>query len=292
MSRSLSLAASALLVLAGCKSAPPPEAVPFTSDRITVETRGSGPDLILVPGLSSHRNVWDSVAGPLADTYRLHLVQVNGFAGFAPGANAEGPISAPVAEEIARYIGAAGLTRPALIGHSMGGSIGMMLAARHPDLVGHLVVVDMVPFLGQWLGGPEATPESLRPVADQIRAVPDSFVREFGKRVSGMTNREALRAGLVQTVNASEQRTIVNAFAELMVTDLRPELARITAPMVVLYVIAPGTPIPPEQYEAGIRAAYANAPNARLVKVENALHFIQLDQPARLIAEIESFVPR
>ena len=290
--------AGALLTLAGCTPSDPPRdlaqdsAQAFTSERISVVTRGAGPDLILVPGLGSHHNVWDSVAGPLEAGYKLHIVQVNGFAGVAPGANADGPVSAPVAEEIARYISAAGLTKPALVGHSMGGAIGMMLAARRPDLLGHLVVVDMHPFVGQWFGGPEATLETVRPVADRILVTADSFVGEFTKMVSGMTNREALRAGLVQNVNASTQSTVVNSFHELMVTDLRPELGRITTPMAVLYVVPSEGPVPADQYEAGMRAAYANAPNARLVKIDGALHFIQLDQPARLVAEIEAFVPR
>lgn len=298
MKRFLSLAAVALLALSACARSDAPRDVAsdstgaFTSDRISVVTRGSGPDLILVPGLGSHRNVWDSIAGPLEANYKLHIVQVNGFAGVAPGANAEGPVSAPVAEEIARYIGAAGLTKPALIGHSMGGTIGMMLAGRHPDLLGHLMVIDMVPFMGPFIAGPDATSETVRPIADRIRVVPDSFVGEFTKMVSSMTNREALRAGLVQNVNASTQSTVVNAFHELVVTDLRPELARITAPMALLYVVPPDAPVPPDQYEAGTRAAYASVPNIKLVKIENSLHFIQLDQPARLVAEIEAFVPR
>lgn len=290
MKRYLHLLAVALLASAACT--PSDSAPAFTSDRISVITRGSGPDLILVPGLGSHRNVWDSIAGPLEARYKLHIVQVNGFAGVPPGANADGPVSAPVAEEIARYIGTAGLTTPALVGHSMGGTIGMMLAARHPDLLGHLVVVDMHPAIGELFGGPGAAPESVRAMADRILVVPDSFVTSFSQMVSGMTNREALRAGLVQNVNASTQSTVVNAFHELMITDLRPELGRITTPMAVLYVVPSAGPVPPDQYEAGMRAAYANAPNAKLVKIENAMHFIQLDQPARLVAEIEAFVPR
>jgi pimeloyl-ACP methyl ester carboxylesterase len=287
----------ALMALAACTPADPPQDLAqdstpaFSSDRISVTTRGTGPAMILVPGLGSHHNVWDSIAGPLEAKYTLHIVQVNGFAGVAPGANASGPVSAPVAEEIARYITATGLTKPALVGHSMGGTIGMMLAARHPDALGHLVVVDMHPFVGQWLGGPDATPETVRPAADRILVVPDSFVGGFSKMVSGMTNRESLRAGLVQNVNASTQTTVVNSFHELMITDLRPDLSRITTPMLVLYVAPEGGPMPADQYEAGMRTAYGNAPGARLVKIDNALHFIQLDQPARLVAEIEAFVP-
>jgi pimeloyl-ACP methyl ester carboxylesterase len=292
MKRSLLFLMGGLGGLAACSppdDAPAASAEAFTSDRISVVTRGTGPDLILVHGLGSHHNVWDSVTGPLGAKYTLHIVQVNGFAGVAPGANVSGPVSAPVADEIARYITATGLTKPALVGHSMGGTIGMMLAARHPDALGHLVVVDMHPFVGQLFGRPDATPETVRPVADRILAAPDSFVGEFTKMVAGMTTRESLQQGLVQNVNASTQTTVVNAFHELMVTDLRADLSRITTPMLVLY--PSDGPVPADQFEAGMRAAYANAPNAKLVKIDNARHFIQLDQPARLVAEIEAFVP-
>ncbi|MGH7560227.1 MAG: alpha/beta fold hydrolase [Gemmatimonadales bacterium] len=300
MARSFPALAFVLLTLAGCQSGPPRTATgdtpsAFTSDRITVVTRGNGPDLILVPGLSSHRAVWDSVSGPLEGRYRLHLIQVNGFAGLPAGGNADGPVSAPVAEEIARYITASGLTRPAVIGHSMGGSIAMMVAARHPDHVGPVMIVDMPAFMGQIFGGPGATGESIRPIADSMRArmlaKPDSFVQSFGQMVSGMTNRQALIPELLGYVNSSDPRTMANAFHELIVTDLRPELGRITGPMTVLYVVPPVSPVPPDQYEAGMRQSFANAPNARLVKVENAYHFIQLDQPARVVAEIEALVP-
>ena len=269
--------------------------VSFPSDRISVVTRGKGPDIILIPGLASHRNVWDSVAGRLADRYRLHLVQVNGFAGTAPGANADGPVSAPVAEEIARYITEAKLSKPAVIGHSMGGTIGMMLAARHPDLVGRLMVVDMPPFMGQMFGPPDATAETVRPSADTMRtqmlaAPADSFARGFGQMISNMTRKEGMREGLKQSVRASDQRTVANAFYELIVTDLRPEIGRIPPPLTVLYVIPPNPPLPPEQFDVAMRASFANAPGVRLVKIEDSYHFIQFDQPERLVTEVDKMM--
>src|SRR5687767_6758235 len=151
----------ALVALTACTSTTNPGAN-FVSDRITVVTRGSGPDVILIPGLSVHRASWADFADAVDDRYRLHLVQVNGFAGSPAGANATGLVSAPVAGEIVRYINEAGLKRPAVIGHSMGGTIGMMIAARHPDRIDRLMVMDMMPSMGEIFGGPNPTPESVR----------------------------------------------------------------------------------------------------------------------------------
>ncbi|HET6360705.1 MAG TPA: alpha/beta hydrolase [Gemmatimonadota bacterium] len=268
----------------------------FVSDRISVVARGSGLDVILIPGLTGHReDAWGGVIETLDDRYRLHLVQVNGFAGVLPGANAGGPVSTPVAEEIARYIREAGLGGPAVIGHSMGGTIGMMLAARHPDAVGRLMVVDMMPSMGPFFGPAGETPEGLRGIADQARAqileAPPG--RGFIAQVfEGMTLDEQMEAMLMRYARESDRGTVANAFHELIVTDLRPELSRITAPVTVLYVQPPNVQVPPDEFDASMAGLYANAADARLVRIDDSRHFIQWDQPERFIAEIDAFMTR
>src|SRR4051794_23338090 len=89
--------------------------------RFTAEVRGTGPDVILIPGLASPRAAFDDFVRRDGGRHRLHLVQLNGFVGQPAAANADGPVLEPVVEELHRYIASAGLKRPALIGHSMGG---------------------------------------------------------------------------------------------------------------------------------------------------------------------------
>ena len=122
------------LMLSACEPAPDSSPVAFTSDRLIVAARGEGPDIILVHGLGAHADVWSAIADSLDESFRIHVVQMNGFAGVPAAANADGPVAAPVAEELARYIREQKLERPGIIGHSMGGTIAMMLAARHPDV--------------------------------------------------------------------------------------------------------------------------------------------------------------
>jgi len=285
---------AAALMASACASAPEAPRQSFTSDRISVVTRGSGPDVIFIPGLSSHRDVWAETADALDDRYTVHLVQLNGFGGFPAAGNAEGPVAAPVAEEIARYIAEQGLERPAVIGHSMGGTMGMMLAARHPNSVGKLMVVDMIPWMGAMFGPPGATAESVRPVADQVRAgmmaAPADQTSVAEATIATMIRTESARAQHVEYSRLSDRATSANAFHELIVTDLRPELANITAPTTVLFVIPPSAPITPEQYEGYVRISYANLPNARIVKVDDAWHFIMIDQRERFIREVVAFL--
>ena len=65
--------------------------------------------------------------------------------------------------EIARDIDTAGLEQPAIIGHSMGGASGVMLAQERPELIGRVMSVDSLPYFGA-LYGPSVTPETAAPM--------------------------------------------------------------------------------------------------------------------------------
>ena len=252
-------------------------------------------DVILVPGLTSSPDVWEGLTEALKDRYRIHRVHVQGFAGAPAEANAEGPVSAPVAEDLARYIAEQELEKPAVIGHSMGGTIAMMLAARHPDSVGKLMVVDMVPFMGAMFGAPGATAESVAPVADQIYAgmangPREAYNAQARASINGMINTESLRAGPIRDMETSDQQVAASAFRELIVTDLRPELGRITAPTTVLYVKFNDPRMTPEITDGIYQASFANLPGAELKRIDDSAHFIMLDQPALFAAEVNAFL--
>jgi pimeloyl-ACP methyl ester carboxylesterase len=272
----------------------------FESGRFHV--RVDGPehpvgDVILIPGLSSSPGVWDGLTDQLKGRYRVHRIHIQGFAGAPAEDNAAGPVSAPVAEDLARYIAEQGLTRPAVIGHSMGGTIGMMLAARHPDSVGRLMVVDMVPFMGAMFAAPGTVPtaESVAPTADQYYAgmmgsSEEEYRQQAAARVVGMIKTESLRAGPLADTARSDRAVSSAAFRELIVTDLRPELRRISAPTSVLYVAFEFPGMTPEMTDGIYRASFANLPGATLTRVDDSAHFIMLDQPTRFADEVKAFL--
>ena len=272
----------------------------FESGRFHV--RVDGPehpvgDVILIPGLSSSPEVWDALTDQLKGRYRVHRIHVQGFAGAPAEANAEGPVAAPVAEDIARYIAEQGLDKPAVIGHSMGGTIGMMLAARHPDSVGKLMVVDMVPFMGAMFAQPGTNPtaESVAPVADMIQqgmanSPREQYQQQADAQIAAMINTESLRAGPLEDSRTSDQKVSAAAFRELIVTDLRPELARITAPTTVLYVKFNDPRMTPEITDGIYRASFSTMPGATLKRIDDSAHFIMLDQPAVFAAEVNAFL--
>ena len=289
----------ALLLLPAAAVAAPDKAAKapaFASERLAVEVVGSGPDVVLIPGLSSSPEVWRSTVAAVPG-YRYHLVHVAGFAGKAAGANASGAMVAPVAEEIARYVREAKLNRPAIVGHSLGGAWAMMVAGRHPELVSKVMVVDMLPFLGAMFGGPTATPESVRPIAEQMRAgiaasAGEARRKQIEQTIAGMVRTEALRPGIVGHSLASDPAASGQAMYDLITTDLRPDVARIKAPLTVLYVTPAGAPVTDAQMDQFYAMSYSGAPRAALRRIPESYHFIMLDAPAAFQAELKAFLAK
>ncbi|MDO1558869.1 alpha/beta hydrolase [Brevundimonas sp. 2R-24] len=272
-------------------------AAAFASDRIGVTVEGQGPEVILIPGLTSSPEIWDETARHLvASGKRVHRVHVSGFDGRPAGANASGLVSAPVADEIARYVREQGLQRPAVIGHSMGGTIGLMLAARHPQAVDRIMVVDMLPFLGSVFGGPTATPESVAPIAEQTRArmagANDAgWVAATRAQMDSTIADPADREGPVRHAARSDRDVAGRAMAELITTDLRPELSRVRAPVTVLYVPLKNVPgMTDALLDQAYRGAYANLSGARLKRINDSGHFIMFDQTEAFLTEVDAFL--
>jgi len=266
----------------------------FTSERIGVTTTGSGPDVVLIPGLSSHPDVWQSTIAALPG-YRYHLVHVSGFAGRPAGANATGPVLEPVAGEIARYIRESRLSRPAIVGHSMGGSWAMMIAGRHPGLAGKVMVVDMMPYLGAMFRRPDSTDEQLAATAEQMRSQMASGGGEQRRiavtsMIATMVKTESARPALTAQSLASDPIVSAQGFHDLIVTNLLPEVAAISVPLTVLYVQPAGAPLTPEQIDNYYRVSYRGAAQAVLRRVPDSYHFIMIDQPEAFQRELRTFL--
>ena len=276
MNRRYFLFSAAALALAGCTAQPSEAQAPrFQPTRFSVQVRGTGPDVILIPGLTSGPEVWRATVAALPG-YRYHLVHVAGFAGAPVRGNRDGSVVASLAVEIARYIAANRLDRPALIGHSMGGTAALMVAARQPNLVGRVMVVDMLPQAAGLFGSSAA---QLGPLANALRDV------------AGTTQGQRLFESLVQNFGPpngprSDSGVVARAMHELATTDLTPELARIRAPLTVVY--APQNTEAPRVYAT----SYANARTARFVRVAGSGHMIMLDQPQRFHAAVRDFLRR
>ncbi|MNK66705.1 Soluble epoxide hydrolase [compost metagenome] len=285
----------ATAVWAATPAAPAAARLPaFVSDRIVVETRGAGPDVILIPGLASTSAVWARTASALEGRYRLHLVTVRGFGDVAPGGNVEGLIGGPAATEIRRYIAEKGLERPAVIGHSMGGQIALRVAADAGPRVGRVMVVDASPFFPSLISA-GATTGDVEPLARLAYQGLLLFGDEALKTQAGAMGADMGGAAdsLFGTLGwqGGDRRILAQGLYEVMTVDLRARLPAITAPVTVVYGWSADDRSPRSHIDGLFRAGYRSLPRpAAFERIEGAEHMVMIDQPRRFQAAVERFL--
>jgi len=264
---------------------------------ISVQKIGKGSPVILIPGLSSPRAAWGDVAPGLAKTHTVYLVQVNGFGGDDPGANLKPGVLNGIVADLSALIAAQKLSSPAVVGHSMGGLVGLMLAARQPGAVGRLMVVDALPYFGVLMAAPgsEVTVAMVEPRAAQMR---DAVAASYGKapsraaaeaNVATLARKPEGRARATDWAMAADPRVAAQALYEDLTTDMRPELKGITAPVTLVYAWNDQYPRR-DTADAFFRSQYAVISRTTYVGIGDSAHFVMLDQPEAFGAALTAFL--
>jgi len=269
-------------------STPYPDA---PGERFSVEVTGTGPDVLLIPGLACSRAVWDGTAAHLKGHYRLHIINIAGFAGEGAGANANGEVVAPTVDAIDSYIKKQHL-HPIVIGHSLGGTMGLMLAKKYPEDIAKLIIVDALPYAAV-IFSPVATVETIKPQASLIKAQFEGMTDEaFQSQEPGSLARMVSAAKdlpkLVMWRSQSNRHTFAQAFFDDLVTDLRPDLASITTPSTLLIPVSEQDGQDAVTISAFYKGQYANMPNLKLIEINNSRHFVMLDQPDAFYSAIDT----
>lgn len=253
------------------------------------EVTGTGPDLVLVPGLGSHPETWSIVKESLAKDYRLHLVHVAGFAG-RPAEGDPGRVLQNTEAEIIRHLDCQKIERAAYAGHSLGGFLGLMLGADHPDRITRVVVVDSLPFF-PLIFNPGATVASSSRIAEDTRfgllaQDRDSFAEGQRRGVLSLVKTPAWQGRVADWSIASDRASFAAAIHALMTTDMRPRLNEVKVPV---RVIAAANPYAPRaRVEPLFRSAYAGTPDFQLTVIDDSYHFVMFDQPEAFEAALRA----
>lgn len=250
-----------------------PAAPAFEPTAFAVHVAGTGRPILLIPGLGCPGSVWDDTVAHLHA--QTHVVELAGFAGRAPRVT-DAPVIATARDQLVRYIRDRKLDHPVIIGHSMGGFLALWLAADAPELVGPVIVIDN----GAYFPGDEASAAKVR---DQMLAASDAAFSESVHEMFGNMFNDARRAEpLIADVVKSDRTTFARALYELFTTDLRPELPKITAPVLALLADGP--------YAADITKQLAAIPHHTTKVIPHTHHFVMADDPAATFAAIDEFL--
>jgi monooxygenase len=261
------------------------------TSEIAIDESGHGRPLVLLHGVGASRAVWRHVTPALAADHHVIAPDLPGFGQ-----------SSPVAEgfdlDTAAAVLADGLAARAgepfdVLGNSMGGAVALKLAVLRPDLVRRLV-----------LSAPAGFAPQSSPVAAAAGALSDPVVRvrRFvgAPMVRNPTARRALLWGAIaepHRLSADDARMMLRssrgstrigaAVAAVLRADLQSELARLEAPLGVIWGCRDRIiPISTLRY---IRAAL---PDVIVVTIPRAAHVPQVERPAEFVAAVRRLLDR
>lgn len=255
--------------------------------RMHYRCAGSGePTLVLSAGIGGGSLDWSQVMPTLAREHR-----VCAFDRF--GQDWSDPAPAPrafssAADELHAALDSLGIERPILVGHSLGGALAQLYAARYP--VAGVVLVDgltadvAAPVVAR-LGGYRSLDGLAR--LGLLRPIGGLFAHPaYPDRVRGQM--VALRSGSAALLRLTAEGSLA---AESVPAELRVAEKRLTMPLLVIAAGACDVPGLPEGAFQEAAAAFARRhPQAQYVVIPGAPHYVQATHPAEVSAAIEGWL--
>ena len=206
---------------------------PLPMSELSLETAGSGPDLVLLHGWGLSRRVWrvaPGLLGWLGARHRVTLVDL-------PGHGASGGRLWPL-DDVLAALAAALPARAHWLGWSLGGMLGLAFAARWPQRVRSLRLVAAVPRFAaapDWPQGMAAG--ALTAMGERLAADRDGELRrflalQFLDDPLPAAERRALQRGVRDA--APSAAALADGLRLLRTLDLRPAYAGLACPAAVL----------------------------------------------------------
>ncbi len=265
-------------------------------ESFTVKISGHGNPIFFVPGIVCSGDVWDETIKQYEKNYTCYVFTLAGFAGVNPLKSDN--IMEKIKHDLIVYIKAHSKENAILVGHSMGGFYGLLIASTEPTLLKRLVVVDALPFL-------MAAQDSTR-TEEQVRAmlkgsdkayenIEESALRKQQISIlSTMITNEAQVQKACEWSMASDRYTMGKTFSEMMGTDLRDDIKNIKTKTLVMAAWDKPIPAYPQYTKEASLDVYAkqykNLSGVELKQTDGAKHFIMYDQPEWFIRTLNDFL--
>lgn len=260
-----------------------------------VERHGEkGAPLILIPGLASGAWAWQDTIRRFGKDHTIYVLTLPGFDGRAAVA---GKGMAAAQESVRELIESRKLKRPVLIGHSLGGTIALALAAAHPALVRGVVAIDGLPVLPGTEDWPPEQRASMVAMINTPKPLPSpaAFAAQQQQFMRGTGTLDMARADELAKLTAkSDAAAVTRYMADGVGVDIRNALPSIKAPVLV---IAPYSPVDNAQQPMTetVKADYyemllKGTPELTVKTVAPARHFVMFDQPELLGEAIRTYL--
>jgi len=239
--------------------------------------------LVLLHGFTGHAHAWDTLSIALQPHFHVYAVDQRGHGDSDP---AEVYNAAAAFDDLTGVVTELGLARFVVIGLSMGGRNAMYLAAKRPDAVQKLVVVDIGPEISARATAPSGGPpepetwDSIEQAAQHLlRANPYPGIHYYRWVVSqSLRVREDGRLLWKWHPSIKERRTQGDV-------DWWSVVRAITVPTLVLR----GAESHVLDADVAQRMA-KELPRGELVEIPRAIHTLHEDNPDAVLAALKQFL--
>ncbi|HET7814367.1 MAG TPA: alpha/beta fold hydrolase [Candidatus Baltobacteraceae bacterium] len=287
-----SVLSSTLPALAAPQPPLPPIAQTYEAGSVRVDRFGNGKDaVVFIPGLTC--GPWE-FAREIALLQKDRTVYALTLPGFDGRAAASGQLFQTASADIWKFLDAQHVARPVLIGHSLGGTMALLMATQHPERLRGVIAIDGLPVFP---GAEDKTPAQRTAAGEQMRAMmgnaatPAAF--EFVEKsyvLPYLVTDPADAAAMAKLVAKSDPKASGDWMAQDYAQDLRPALAGANVPVLEIAPYDPGVDSKSFASAAAKQAYYAGllakAPHAKVEMVSGSRHFVMYDKPAELDADL------
>jgi pimeloyl-ACP methyl ester carboxylesterase len=210
----------------------------------------------------------------------------------------QGDLFKTATDDFWNVLAARNIEKPILIGHSLGGTLAIMLAEQHSDRLRAVVAVDGLPIFP---GSERETPQQRAQTAQRMSAMlaaastPQQFeLAEKTYALPYMMRSTTDIAAVAPLTARSDPKASGAWMAEDLMLDLRPALAKASVPLLEIAPYDPtlenSTFASPNIKNAYYASLLSNDTNAKIQIVENSRHFIMYDQPEKLHQALTAFL--
>ena len=250
-----------------------------------VRKEGAGKrSIVFIPGFACSGDVWEETVKEYKNDYTCYILTMPGFAGVKPDVD---PDLKKWVAQIAGFIKEHQLEKPIIVGHSLGGGMALLLASRYPDLVGRIVVVDVLPCLSAVMNPgfrSDPNPDCSMLVGRFTQLDDGAFVQMQQQSMRGLLADTTKTAEVIHWGVTSNRQTLGRIFCQFSNMDLRDSLGTITCPAMIL-LEAPFVRMKP-----AVEAQYQGLHTATLSYATKGLHFIMFDDRQWYMDHLAQFI--
>lgn len=248
-----------------------------------VKVVGKGDPVLLFPGFACTGEIFEETVKALSINNECHVFT---FAGFGAVPAIEMPWLPKIKDQVVAYVKAKNLNKPIIIGHSLGGTLGLWLAATDQSLFKKVIAVDALPCNGAVMmpNYDASTIVYESPYSKQMLQLDTaSFRKQAQQQVGFMMLNKDKQAKVVDMMLQADRKTYVYGYIDLLKLDLRNDIAGINIPVVVLAATNPSKAMVEKTYNE----QYAKLGNKVIHYADKAAHFVMYDQPEWYINKVK-----